>query len=134
MEWGGLGNGGNAARVCVWAAAGGSSRLPPTLLLFKGGPGQTTTAGVAEVVLGERRWRERAGLELRVLSRDLPWRALRSRGEQDVHYLLTVDCWYVTSHRSSSDGERREVQYVAGSISLLLSAKEIMRPRHDMIL
>ncbi len=52
---------------------------------------QTTIAGVEEVVLASGvqgckwRWMERASLELHVLSRDLPWRALEEqKGQQTI--------------------------------------------------
>lgn len=83
--------------VCVRTAAGESVLLPPAWLFLPSflsltSRSQTAIAGVEEVVLessvqgSKWRWMERAGLELHVLSRDLPWRALVGRKDRG-HYI-----------------------------------------------
>lgn len=80
--------------VCVWTAAGESLLLPPTWvffsprLLFKESEPNRYSRG-RRGGFGERRARqqmerdgEKASLELHVLSRDLPWRALREQKRQ----------------------------------------------------
>lgn len=91
--------------VCVWTAAGESLLLPPTWVFFsppssslKRSQSQTAIAGLEEVVLASRvqgskqRGMERASLELHVLSRDLPWRALEKQEGQwkRVNSLLSL--------------------------------------------
>lgn len=84
--------------VCVWTAAGESLLLPPTWVLFfffpprllfeesepnrysrgrRGGFGERRARQQMERMDGEK-----ASLELHVLSRDLPWRALQEQKKQ----------------------------------------------------
>lgn len=100
----GLGNGSNAPCVCLdssWGKFTTPSHLgffsPPSSSL-KRSQSQTAIAGLEEVVLASRvqgskqRGMERASLELHVLSRDLPWRALEKQEGQGkrVNSLLSL--------------------------------------------